>query len=269
MEKKLKWACIGIYSFLFVIICMMVVDFHSTKKVPHDETQMDTIPVPGMIDYTIPQIGEMVEEVVATTVQPVPQLVDQLAALRESYVAQIASIRWGYGDTDFTLEDAENLLDKIERHASNNNISLQNALTIVNVESDFKSTAYHKNTHAYGLTQSTPVCLNEYNLHNGTKYTLSDLFDEDINLEVGFWYYNRILTHYADTYDYITTSTPETSLRDAYLAYNIGVTKFNSIGRTGRNDLRNGIYPCNMYGSKKGDTYFPIHRYSKLARDWS
>ena len=94
------------------------------------------------------------------------------------------------------------------------------------------------------------------------------MMNPELNLEDGFWYYNRILTHYSDYYGYITTTTEETRLRDAYICYNVGVTVFNKIGWNGRHSLRTGTYPSDMYGSKKGDVYEPMNRFNKLAKIW-
>lgn len=266
MEKTLKWVCVGVYSALLILVGMII--FNCNRL--NNSTQTTDVEFPAKViqnrtyDNLVQVTGDNnivnVNMVVPSDISP---------NYRESYISQIANIRWKLGDTKFTMRDALYLLDKIEYYARKNNLSLTAALTIVNVESDFNKNAYVKSTRAYGLTQSTPVCLNEYNWMNETDYTVDDLFDVDINLEVGFWYYNRILTHYNDYYGYITTSTPEKALRDAYLAYNVGVTMFDKIGQSGRNELRNGVYPCNMYGSQKGEAYEPINRYLKLAMDWS
>lgn len=96
------------------------------------------------------------------------------------------------------------------------------------------------------------------------------MYDVDLNLEVGFWYFNRLLNHYSKYSEYgITTYTRRQALRDCYIAYNIGITKFKEIGRHGRNQLRTGYYPVNMYGAKKGDAYKPIYRYSNIYNSWS
>lgn len=171
-------------------------------------------------------------------------------------------------DYGLNLKDASKLLDKIKKYSTKYNIPLKEALLIVHVESDFKASAYNKNGEAYGLCQVTKPCLNEYNWKNGTNYTLEQMLNPDLNLEVGFWYYNRILTHYSDYYGYITTTTEETRLRDAYICYNVGVTVFDKIGWNGRHSLRTGTYPSDMYGSKKGDVYEPMNRFNKLAKIW-
>lgn len=261
MEKKLKLvAFFGIYYTFVLLIGIMVINSYRTcTKINNDFQETQQININTFKIYNDKNIID---------VDTKPTIIEE-PINRENYVYQIANIRWGLGDKNFTIQHAHELLNKIEFYAKNNDLTLQSALTIVNVESDFNKNAYVKSTQAYGLTQSTPVCLNEYNWMNGTDYTVDDLFDVDINLEVGFWYYNRILTHYNDCYGYITTSTPENALRDAYLAYNVGVTMFDKIGQSGRNELRNGVYPCNMYGSQKGEAYEPINRYLKLAMDWS
>ena len=170
---------------------------------------------------------------------------------------------------NFTRDDAVSLFYKIQFYASRYGLSLREALTIVNVESDFTINAYNSRGKAYGLCQITQSCLAEWNkYHPNNMYSISQVLDVDINLNIGFWYYNQILTKYADRYNYITTTSLEKSIRDAYIAYNVGPSIFNSIGIEGRNCLRNGIYPISMYGCKKGSTYKPIFRLYEVLDDW-
>ena len=186
------------------------------------------------------------------------------------YVSKILETRLQLGDYKFTLEEAMVLNNKICFYAEKYNISAKDGHIIVNVESDFKSTAYNKKGKAVGLTQITTPCLQEYNNINGTKYELEQMFDIDLNLEVGFWYYSRLMNHYSKYAEYgITLSTDEKALRDCYIAYNVGITEFKNVGRYGRNQLRNGIYPKNMYGAKKGEPYEPIARYFSIVESWS
>ena len=263
IEKMLKWAIVVVYSALFILIGILVYRYCKYTKAPENKAHVEVLQ--DVSDTTKVEINGDNNVV---NINVIPQQQNVKPQFLETYISQIAEIRWLNGDKKFTMLDALELLNKIEFYAKRNNLSLQSALTIVNVESDFNAKAYRKSAQAYGLTQLTPLCLKEYNELNNTNYTLDDLFDVDVNLEIGFWYFNRILTHYSDSYGYITTSTPEKALRDAYLAYNVGVTTFSIIGRRGRNDLRNGIYPCDMYGSKKGDVYEPMNRYSRLAMYW-
>ena len=61
------------------------------------------------------------------------------------------------------------------------------------MESDFNEKAYHKNTSATGLCQITNVCLDDFNRVTKKSYTMYDMFDANKNLEVGFWYFARLL----------------------------------------------------------------------------
>ena len=166
---------------------------------------------------------------------------------------------------NFTQREAFELLYKVAHYADKHNLDLLEALVIINVESDFKTHAYNRNGEAYGLCQITQTCLDEYNLKNKTHYDLIDAFDPDINLEVGFWYYNRILTRYNDHYEYIEGNLP---IVDAYIAYNVGVTIYHKVGFNGRKMLREGKFPLNAFGYKCGDTYRPILRLYKMLNLW-
>lgn len=169
---------------------------------------------------------------------------------------------------DFTLEEAVRLTKKIEKAALNNHLKIEEAFCIVHIESDFRPNAF--NGEAYGLCQITRPCLEEYNKYNNhsTKYSLEeDMFDVDKNLEVGFWYYNRLIHHYGSASG-LTTTNEMSLLRDAYIAYNFGITAFSSIGRWGRNELRKGRYPCDVYGYKAGSRYQPYFRFKEKAIIW-
>lgn len=163
---------------------------------------------------------------------------------------------WGI----YNSETVDWLVEEIKSAALRNHLRISEGFSICHTESDFRINAHNKSGDAWGLTQVTPVCLSEYNDCHNTNYVMEDMLDPSLNLEVGFWYYNRILTHYDKYYGYITRTSEFTKMRDAYIAYNVGVTMFHSIGRWGRNQLRNGIYPIDMYGSKAGDPYEPINR---------
>ena len=185
------------------------------------------------------------------------------------YASKIVNVRAvRCEDTDFTFEEAYDILYKIAFYSDKYGLSLVDGLIIVHVESDFKVDAYNRWGKAYGLCQVTKPCLEEYNWKHGTNYVLEDMYDVSLNLEVGFWYYNRILTNYDNRYNYITTTSDDKKIRDAYIAYNIGVTVFDKVGRDGRNMLRNGKFPMNAYGYRKGETYRPVLRLYEVLDDW-
>lgn len=187
----------------------------------------------------------------------------------ERCAGRIFGARKSCGDDKFDIDDASYLVGKIMTYADKYGIPYLDAFVIVNVESDFKKTAYNKKGGAYGLCQITAPCLAEYNNINGTDYDIEAVMDIDINLDVGFWYYKRLMEHYSAFPDYgITTTNNRGMLRDCYIAYNIGVTKFRNLGSHGRNSMRNGVYPESMYGNNKGDLYKPIIRFYQIYDYW-
>lgn len=190
--------------------------------------------------------------------------------LDSTCISKIMETRIKNGDFLFSFEDAAYMSKKIYEYSSKYNLSHKEGLIIVNIESDFNKNAYNHNGKAYGLCQITEKCLQEYNEKNGTKYGLNDMYNIDLNLEVGFWYYDRILNHYSKYDNYgIILDTREEALRDAYIAYNIGPTVFKNVEENGRELLRNGVYPKNMYGKKKGDEYKSISRFNYITDKWS
>ena len=186
------------------------------------------------------------------------------------YVSKIIEVRLICGDSNLIVREVTELQKKICEYSNKYNLTQEEGFIIVHTESDFKINAYNKYGNAVGLCQITEPCVREYNNMHGTEYTLEQMYDIDLNLEVGFWYFNRLLNHYSKYSEYgITTDTRRQALRDCYSAYNIGITKFKEVGRYGRNQLRTGYYPVNMYGAKKGDVYKPIYRYCNIYNSWS
>ena len=186
------------------------------------------------------------------------------------YVSKIIEVRLICGDSNLIVREVTELQKKICEYSNKYNLTQEEGFIIVHTESDFKINANNKYSNAIGLCQITEPCIREYNNMHGTEYTLEQMYDVDLNLEVGFWYFNRLLNHYSKYSEYgITTDTRRQALRDCYIAYNIGITKFKEVGRYGRNQLRIGYYPANMYGAKKGDIYQPIYRYRNIYNIWS
>ena len=173
-------------------------------------------------------------------------------------------VHWKGYKKVFTLEEAQSLVYKIDFYAEKHGLSSELAFSIVDIESDFRYNATsHKN--AVGLCQVTDVCLQEYNWNHGTEYSLLDMYNIDKNLEVGFWYFSRLINHYGSGFG-ITTWDEKSCARDTYIAYNYGITAFKQIGREGRNELRSGFFPQN--GKNAGSHYAPIDRYNKKVEKW-
>lgn len=259
-NKKLKALCGCIYGIilcLFVFLFIEMKTHANTKSVPPTVVQTETL---GSVQV----VGN--DNIVIINPNKIFEKYSFASRYNPKYTTRIMTVRMQNGDYEFSLMDAFELLEKITKYSARHRLTLKDALLIVHVESDFKAVAYNDRGKAYGLCQVTQPCLDEYNWNHNTNYTISQMMNPDLNLEVGFWYYNRILTHYSDYYGYITTRTNETQLRDAYIAYNVGVTVFNKIGQTGRNCLRTGTYPCNMYDSKKGDVYEPVNRFKRIIK---
>lgn len=179
---------------------------------------------------------------------------------------------WGENEEKLNFEGAIDLIKKIEKAAEKYQMDLKTALALVDVESSFNAKAKNKRGDAYGLCQVTLPCLTQYNWKHGTDYTLENMYDADLNLEVGFWYYKvYILGICNKEYDYITTNDEWKTFRDAYIAYNIGVTTFAKIGKSGRNSLRQGVYPKSKYTKKygkPGSAYNPAKRCMRKAKEW-
>lgn len=104
-----------------------------------------------------------------------------------------------------------------------------------------------------GLMQCSKYALADYNRINKTEHTMDDLFDIDINIEVGTWYYSQF-------------TTISDSWTEIYVIYNVGYGNFRKInpywfyGRDGLlyNDYKNSFFYMN-------DVYPPDCSYKRLS----
>lgn len=104
-----------------------------------------------------------------------------------------------------------------------------------------------------GLMQCSKYALADYNRINKTEYTMDDLFNIDINIEIGTWYYSQF-------------TTVSDSWTEIYVIYNVGYGNFRKInpywfyGRDGLlyNDYKNSFFYMN-------DVYPPNCSYKRLS----
>lgn len=89
-------------------------------------------------------------------------------------------------------------------------------LGMIAQESRFRSSA-KSIADAKGLMQVTPIALSDYNKHNGTSYTDSDLSNDEVNIEIGCWTLMR-QSHYLHTND----------MNSCIISYNSGATNFKN-----------------------------------------
>ena len=121
-----------------------------------------------------------------------------------------------------------------------------------------------------GLMQVSCYAIEDYNKMNLKEYTLNDMYDIYINIEVGTWYFSQF-------------RNVATSWTEMYIIYNVGYgfyTKRNPYWFYGWNGvwynnyrnsffLMNGMLPpdasCNkgLYGKNKLPTYRPKERFEK------
>lgn len=251
---KLKIACVLIWASVLGVCTLGSLQIKSDKKIT------EVMPVSQIAENNnfINVInGNNNIFIMANFVQPFSEK-DFMIIQWAQKITAVRAIE--YNDENFTFKDGLSLAEKIANAADETGLDYSQGLIICHIESDFNKNAYNSRGKAYGLCQITQPCLDEYNWNNGTKYTLDQVMDPDLNLKIGFWYYHRLLTHYKKYPEYGIHG-----LKDAYIAYNLGVTTFKNVGKNGRMSLRNGIYPCSIYGAKKGSKYKPSSRYDKIA----
>jgi hypothetical protein len=251
---KLKIACVLIWTCVVGLFVLFGLQVHSNKKAAE---VTPVVQVTGNNNTVNVVNGNNNTFIVAEIVSPL----SEKEMVISHWVSKIVTVRAiEYNDEKFSFEDGLALAELIADAAEAAGLTYAQGFVIVYVESDFAKAAFNRNGGAYGLCQITQPCLDEYNWNNSTNYTLNQMLNPNLNLKVGFWYYNRLLTHYKKYSEYGIHD-----LKDAYIAYNLGVTAFKNVGESGRVSLRNGIYPCSIYGAKKGSYYNPSLRYDKIV----
>jgi hypothetical protein len=203
-DKLLIGSITVIYSVLILVVALLVVEIKSRS------TTITVKNVATKSTYEIDVSGE--------TTNPIVINIYSQPFADSAYVEEIMRATSTLGFFGLSRQDAAMLCSRISYYAAKYDLDLPDAFSLVYIESNFDKDA-ESGLGAVGLCQIMPLCLAEYNMENNTDYTLQDMFDIDLNLEVGFWYFNRLMTHYGSNYCI-------ESLRDAYLAYNAGPVGF-------------------------------------------
>lgn len=260
MRSKTKLLVIGsvIAALLYVSVFISIAYASNLKEVPVEITK----------EYILKSIekSELSGDSIVGDVLPLPEIHRRNGGLSSKEfewvtdiglkASKIVKIRMSLGDDSFSFEDATALAESIKITAREFGIPDETAFTIVNVESDFKSGAYRRDTGAIGLCQVTKVCLDEYNKYHKIKYTVEDVKKDAINLKVGFWYFHQLGTRYKNA------GYPIYSARDAYIAYNVGPVKYKDQYKS----LKSGW----IYNDKKRkwEPYKVTLRYDRKASVW-
>ena len=122
------------------------------------------------------------------------------------------------------------------------NFKYYEILAVIDAESEFKVKARSK-LNCKGLMQVSQYALKDYNDFHKNK--IYDLYNIENNLEVGFWYLDRIRTK-LNTDDF----------HEIYVAYNVGLSYY----KKHKEELLNGIY--------KGDKYNALNRYLEKEKKY-
>jgi soluble lytic murein transglycosylase-like protein len=76
---------------------------------------------------------------------------------------------------------------------------------------------------AVGLMQITPICLKDYNIQTKSKYTMKDMWNDDINFKVGSWYINVRIPQFLRAYRFRDYG------ENRLLAYNMGIGRMRKL----------------------------------------
>jgi len=245
--KTLIVFCAVIYTALFSLLGLITYELHQDNKAQMAKNTASKIEdaqvaTRAVSPVTIINYGEIK---IYTSPAYDPQSIDKIITARVSYNDKLFM-------GECARDNAEELLSKIISHANYYGINIKDACQLVHVESDFNESARHGDTSASGLCQITSVCLDDFNKITKKSYTMADMLDADKNLEVGFWYFARLLNdeYYGKKYNI-------ESMKDAYLAYNCGPEYF----RTHKDELNRGIY--------KGYKYNAGERWELISDIWT
>ncbi len=124
-----------------------------------------------------------------------------------------------------------------------------------------------------GLMQLSEYAKDDYNKANGTSYTMDDLYDIEINIEIGTWYISQ--------FDSVSTNYVE-----QYVIYNVGYGRYSKVnpnwffGWDGKwyNNYHNSFFFMNdmyppteswakgLYGKNKLEEYKPKQRFEKCLK---
>jgi len=251
-NKSLIVFCAVIYTALFSLIGALFIEVHISNK---RQIQQLTKEIKAPDAVSSPQRGyAAIPTITIVNYGTVNMTVNSYS--NPLYIQNIINVRTAYDDPKFTgdeaWDNASSLFSKIAKYAADYNINLIDALTLVHVESDFKEDAHRKDTTATGLCQITKICLSDFNDITKKNYTMHDMFDVNKNLEVGFWYFARLLDD-----EYYGKKYLIENIEDAYLAYNCGPKYY----KDHKYELKNGTYRGYSYGA--GD------RWDTIANLWA
>ena len=250
-NKGLIALCVVIYTALFILIGILFIEVHTNNKRQQQQLTKETkecniANTPQRESVTTPTITVVNYGTINMTV----------SQHFNPYIQRIIDARTEYNDPKFTgdnaWDNASELFNKIAKYARYYNIDIIDALTLVHVESDFNKKAHRKDTSATGLCQITNGCLSDFNRVTKKSYTMYDMFDANKNLEVGFWYFARLLND-----EYYGKKCLIENIEDAYLAYNCGPTYY----KNHKYELKNGRYKKGSYGSG--------NRWNKIVSIWA
>ena len=100
---------------------------------------------------------------------------------------------------------------------------------LAKIESSWNPNALNQNTKAAGLTQITPVTLDEWNrMHPHQKYLYQHLFHPEANLEIANWYANTRIPQMLKAYGLPVT------LDNILASYNWGVGNVQKMYQSGK-----------------------------------
>lgn len=201
--------CISVCTICIALLTSVVIFVKTVEQPSFDERMIYTVELPSLADKESEKVKTVKKHVTA-------------------------KINDSYKNVDNINEIIDTVIDKAKKY----DISWTTAFSIIEMESCFNYKAARNgkgNDVSKGLTQITPLCLEEYNKRNNNDYVFTDMQDIEKSIEVGFWYLRFLL----DKYDHILSEA------DAIIAYNVGPSKLKRMSasdKTTYNVRRNKIY---------------------------
>lgn len=190
---------------LFIVAGLLAIFFHLSTP---DKTQ--NIIINNVQEVTTPVVEQVVPEtvVVSTPVVRTQQEIDAAVILK---MQSISTYRVSYNTAGYIYRI-------IKEKCKMYNAPINYVWGMSAQESRFLPTAHNRRTNATGLLQICPLALQDYNDWNGTHYTMEDMYNIELNIEVGVWN----LMQQA----YYLRREPTVTYKDCVIAFNTGVGDF-------------------------------------------
>ncbi|MBQ5474497.1 MAG: lytic transglycosylase domain-containing protein [Lachnospiraceae bacterium] len=243
--KVLRIACIIIWAAVFLMIGCLCSKVYAKQRIPPQtsiekelEEEQNKIAIPTMLEKSI----SICQEEYAVDIAHAVNLASAKYQIPHYVIYAIIATESGKHRTE---------------DITNSNVMMVN----------YKASSCFN---CKGLMQVSSYAIEDYNKVHNTKYTLEDMYNIYVNIDVGTWYFSQfrtVATSWTEMYIIYNVGYGFYTKRNPYWFYSWNGVWYNNY----RNSffLMNGMLPpdesCNkgLYGKNKLPTYRPKDRFEK------